>query len=63
MFVGLVTVVLALDLFVFHRHAHAPSMREAATWSAVWVALALSFGGLLWLALGPAAAGAYLTGT
>ncbi len=61
-FVGLVTLVLTLDLFVFHRHAHAPSMREAAIWSAVWVALALSFGGLVWVALGPAAAGAYLTG-
>jgi tellurite resistance protein TerC len=61
-FVGLVTLVLALDLFVFHRHAHAPSMREAAIWSAVWVALALVFGGLVWVALGPAAASAYVTG-
>ena len=61
-FVGLVTLVLALDLFVFHRHAHVVSMREAATWSSVWVALALAFGALVWIALGPAAASAYLTG-
>lgn len=35
--------VLALDLGVFHRKAHEVSFREAATWSVVWVALALLF--------------------
>jgi tellurite resistance protein TerC len=38
-----VLVVLALDLGVFHRHAHAVSMREATLWSVVWVLLALAF--------------------
>jgi len=38
-----VLLVLALDLGVFHREAHEVSAREAATWSAVWVALALVF--------------------
>jgi tellurite resistance protein TerC len=38
-----VLVVLALDLGVFHRHAHAVSMREATMWSVVWVLLALAF--------------------
>ena len=38
-----VLVLLALDLGVFHRKAHAVSYREAAIWSAVWVALALLF--------------------
>ena len=42
-FTGLVLVLLALDLGVFHRKAHAVSVREAAAWSAVWVALALLF--------------------
>jgi tellurite resistance protein TerC len=42
-FVGLVLFLLALDLGVFHRKAHAVSFREAATWSVVWVALALLF--------------------
>lgn len=41
-FTGFVTLLLALDLGVFHRHAHRVSMREAAIWSAVWVVLALS---------------------
>lgn len=36
--------VLALDLGVFHRSAHAVGFREALTWSVVWVALAIAFG-------------------
>jgi tellurite resistance protein TerC len=42
-FTGLVLLLLALDLGVFHRQAHAVSFREAAAWSVVWVALALAF--------------------
>jgi tellurite resistance protein TerC len=36
--------MLALDLGVFHRRAHAVTAREAATWCVVWVALAAVFG-------------------
>jgi tellurite resistance protein TerC len=43
-FLGGVLILLALDLGVFHREAHEVSFREAATWSAVWVSLALAFG-------------------
>lgn len=42
-FTGFVLLLLALDLGVFHRHAHAVSFREATIWSAVWVTLALVF--------------------
>ena len=42
-FLLLVFVLLALDLGVFHRNAHAVSIREAAGWSVVWVTLALPF--------------------
>lgn len=42
-FTGFVLLLLALDLGVFHRNAHEVSFREAATWSVVWVALALVF--------------------
>lgn len=42
-FLMLVFVLLALDLGVFHRKAHAVSIREAASWSVVWVTLALAF--------------------
>ena len=42
-----VLVFLALDLGVFHRHAHVVKFREAITWTAIWVALALFFGFVL----------------
>jgi len=42
-FIGFVVVVLALDLGVFHRKAHEVGPREAAIWSAVWIALAGAF--------------------
>ena len=42
-FVAFVLMMLALDLGVFHRHAHEVRPREAAAWTLVWVALALVF--------------------
>lgn len=47
-FVGLVVLLLALDLGVFHRKAHAVSVREAAMWTVVWIGLALLFNFLLY---------------
>jgi tellurite resistance protein TerC len=61
-FVAFVLVLLALDLGVFHRKAHAVSLREAATWSAVWVALALCFNGLVLRWFGPERGLEFLTG-
>lgn len=54
--------MLALDLLVFHRDAHEVSMREAAAFSAVWISLGLSFGGLLFLWYGAQAGGEYIAG-
>jgi tellurite resistance protein TerC len=42
-FVAVVLLLLALDLGVFHRHAHVITFRESLTWSVIWVALALAF--------------------
>jgi tellurite resistance protein TerC len=42
-FTGFVCVLLALDLGVFHRKAHAVRFREALAWTGVWVSLALTF--------------------
>lgn len=42
-FTLIVLGLLVLDLGLFHRKAHAVSFREAAAWSAVWIALALAF--------------------
>ena len=38
-----VLAMLALDLGVFHRKAHAISVREATSWSVVWISLAMLF--------------------
>ena len=61
-FVAFVVTMLALDLFVLHRRAHQVSLTEAGAWSAVWVALGLGFGGLLWVWRGGDTAQAYLAG-
>src|SRR5512142_88147 len=42
-FIGFVVALLALDLGVFQRKAHAVSFREASIWSVVWIGLALAF--------------------
>jgi tellurite resistance protein TerC len=47
-FTGFVLLLLALDLGVFHRKPHEVSFREAAAWSAAWVALSLTFNFLLY---------------
>jgi tellurite resistance protein TerC len=49
LFTLFVLLMLALDLGVFHRKVHEVSFREAATWSVVWVGLALLFNYLLYL--------------
>ena len=54
--------MLALDLFVFHRDAHEVSLREAATWSVVWITLGLAFGGVVFALRGPQAGSEYLAG-
>lgn len=42
-FVAAILFFLALDLGVFHRHAHVVRVREALLWSAIWVACAIAF--------------------
>ncbi len=57
-----VLTMLALDLGVFNRKAHAVSLREALTWSCVWIALSLLFDVGLYLWQGPDVAVQFLTG-
>lgn len=57
-----VLVMLVLDLMVFHRKSHEPSLRESAFWTLFWCSLALIFNALLWLWLGTNQAGAFLLG-
>jgi tellurite resistance protein TerC len=60
-FIAFVLLMLALDLGVFHRKAHVVTLKEALTWSAVWITMGLSFSVLVyygyenhWLGLGSA---------
>jgi tellurite resistance protein TerC len=57
-----VLAMLALDLGVFHRKAHVVSFREAGTWTAVWIALALVFNAGVWYFMGPQKGVEFLTG-
>jgi tellurite resistance protein TerC len=58
---AVILVMLAVDLLA-HRQAHVVSVKEAATWSAVWVSLGLAFGGIVWWAYGAQAGGEYYAG-
>ena len=51
-FLAFVLVMLALDLGVFHRHAHVVKVKEALTWSLVWVGFAACFGVLVYFGFG-----------
>jgi tellurite resistance protein TerC len=61
-FNGFVLTMLAVDLGVFHRRAHAVSMREAVGWSAAWIALALCFNAGVYHWMGARAGTEFLTG-
>jgi tellurite resistance protein TerC len=61
-FVAFVLLLLAVDLGVFHREAHAVTLKEAGVWSAVWVSLALAFNGLVLHWFGPERGLEFLTG-
>lgn len=61
-FNAFVLVMLALDLGVFNRKAHSVSLKEALTWSIVWISLALLFNLGLYFISGPEVALQFLTG-
>jgi tellurite resistance protein TerC len=61
-FGGLVLVMMALDLGVFHRQKHEIKFKEAALWSGVWIGLALAFAALVWRVRGGHSALEFLTG-
>jgi tellurite resistance protein TerC len=58
----LIFAMLALDLGVFNRKAHAPSAKEAIAWSVAWIALALLFNTLVWRLMGGTKASEWFTG-
>ena len=61
-FILFVIAMLTLDLGVFHRKAHVVRFKEALSWSAVWVALALIFSAGVWWYFGSQKGIEFLTG-
>lgn len=61
-FLALIATLLALDLGVFNRKVHVVSVREAGTWTAVWVSLGLLFNLAIWYFFGAEAGLTFLTG-
>jgi tellurite resistance protein TerC len=57
-----VLAMLALDLGVFHRKAHAVSIKEASIWSVVWITLAMAFNAGIYFLRGPEPALQFFTG-
>src|SRR5688572_13603481 len=57
-----VLAMLALDLLVFHRKPHEVSLKEALSWSGVWIGLALVFNAGIYLWQGRQLALEFLTG-
>lgn len=46
-----ILAMLLVDLFM-HRDAHEISVREAAVWSGLWVAIGIAAGAAIWVAYG-----------
>ncbi|MGH9245762.1 MAG: TerC family protein [Acidimicrobiales bacterium] len=61
-FVAFVVVALLIDLLLVHRRPHTISFKEAAIESAVWIAISLAFGIVIWWWQGGLAAGEYIQG-
>jgi tellurite resistance protein TerC len=59
---GIVGGMLALDLLVINRDPKPVPFTKAAVWSAVWISLALGFGGYVTAVGGGEAGGEYLAG-
>ncbi len=57
-----VLAILALDLGLLHRRSSKVSLKEAATWSAVWVALSLGFALAVYQTMGKESGLEFLTG-
>ncbi|MEI6052963.1 MAG: TerC family protein [Opitutaceae bacterium] len=61
-FIAFVTIMLCLDLFVFHKNDKAVNMKEAILWSIFWIGLAIAFNYGVYHYLGKIKALEFLTG-
>lgn len=60
--IGAIVVMVAVDLLILRRQEREITLRSAAVGTAVWVAIGLAFGAIVWATLGGSATGQYLTG-
>ncbi|MGY1667937.1 TerC family protein [Geodermatophilus sp. SYSU D00696] len=60
--VAAIVAMIAFDFIGHVRTPHAPTLRESATWSAIYVALAIVFGILVWWFAGAQYGGEYFAG-
>ena len=61
-FLAVVFILLAIDLGVFQRKAHAVSAREALYWSVLWITLSTLFGSWVYREFGSKAGLEFFTG-
>ncbi len=47
-FVVLIVAILLVDLLIFDRHSHEVSIKEALSWTILWIILGLGFGAFLY---------------
>ncbi|MCB0487367.1 MAG: TerC family protein [Cyclobacteriaceae bacterium] len=57
-----VLIMLAVDLGIFHRKSHEVSVKEALTWTGVWVMMAFLFNVFVYYHFGERSAFEFLTG-
>ena len=58
---GMVSLLI-LDMTVFHRHSHEPTLRESALWTVFWCSLALAFNAWVWWRFGHKSGIEFFTG-
>ncbi|MBV6697541.1 TerC family protein [Kitasatospora aureofaciens] len=60
--IGVLIALVVADFFIGGRKPHEVSIKEAGIWTAVWIVLALLFGGFLWGHSGAQPAGEFFAG-
>src|SRR5688572_16873078 len=54
-------IALVIDM-TSHRGGHTPTVKNAAIWSGIWIAVGIAFAGVTWYFFGQELASLYFTG-
>ena len=60
--IGWFAFLLLVDLVIFHKEDHEPSMRESIVQTCIWVGLGIALGFVMWAAYGGQASAEYFSG-